>query len=190
MRSFTNKSAMSISCEITTTISCLEISFSFFTRRNAFFWLSWCFRISDNWSSSHSWEALLIADTKTSMLDEDKVLVFTINSTCAREAMLLEIWVLMKSFLNSLKVFESRKTWLIFFTDLEIADCSSDLRRMTVELNKTRRGCSNPTHWWGWTPYFVQWVGLDWGVCSTPKPNSQSRRPPPFWKKKGCEIIF
>jgi hypothetical protein len=34
--------------------------------------------------------------------------------------------------------------------------------RVIVELNKTRRECANPTHWWGWTPYFVQWVGLGW----------------------------
>jgi hypothetical protein len=34
------------------------------------------------------------------------------------------------------------------------------LSRVVVGLDKTRRGCPNPTHWWGWTPYFVQWVGL------------------------------
>jgi hypothetical protein len=34
------------------------------------------------------------------------------------------------------------------------------LARVVVGLNKTQRGCPNPTHWWGWTPYFVQWVGL------------------------------
>jgi hypothetical protein len=28
--------------------------------------------------------------------------------------------------------------------------------RVTVGLDKTRRGCPNPTYWWGWTPYFVQ----------------------------------
>jgi hypothetical protein len=91
MRSFTNESTMSISCETTTTISYFETSFSFFTRRNAFFWLSWCFRISDDWSSSRSWKALLTANTRASVLDEDKAFVLTVNSTCAREAMLLEI---------------------------------------------------------------------------------------------------
>jgi hypothetical protein len=62
--------------------------------------------------------------------------------------------------------------------------------RVVVGLNKTRRGCPNPIHWWGWTPYFVQWVELGWWACPTLKLNSQSRRSPPIWKKRGCEIIF
>jgi hypothetical protein len=33
-----------------------------------------------------------------------------------------------------------------------------DSSRVVVGLNKTRRGCPNPTYWWGWTPYFIQWV--------------------------------
>jgi hypothetical protein len=32
----------------------------------------------------------LTADTRASVLDEDKALILTVNSICAREAMLLE----------------------------------------------------------------------------------------------------
>jgi hypothetical protein len=67
---------------------------------------------------------------------------------------------------------------------------SINVTRVVVGLDKTRRGCPNLTHWWGWTPYFVQWVGLSWWVCPTPKPNPQPRRPPPIWKKRESEIIF
>jgi hypothetical protein len=34
--------------------------------------------------------------------------------------------------------------------------------RVAVGLGKTHIGQPNPPHWWGWTPYFVQWVGLGW----------------------------
>jgi hypothetical protein len=68
--------------------------------------------------------------------------------------------------------------------------CNDIMRRVAVGLDKTRRGCPNPIHWWGWTPYFVQWVELSWWAGSTPKSNPQPRRPPPIWKKRGCEIIF
>jgi hypothetical protein len=34
--------------------------------------------------------------------------------------------------------------------------------RVVVGLGKTHIGQPNPPHWWGWIPYFVQWVGLGW----------------------------
>jgi hypothetical protein len=34
------------------------------------------------------------------------------------------------------------------------------LIRVAVGLGKTYIGQPNPPYWWGWTPYFVQWVGL------------------------------
>jgi hypothetical protein len=128
MRSFTNKSTMSIFCETTITIFYFETSIFFFTRRNALFWLSWCFWILNDWSLSRFWKILLTANTRASVLDEDKAFVLTVNLTCAREAILSEFWVLMRSFLNSSKVFESREVWLIFFTDFEIVNYSFNSR--------------------------------------------------------------
>jgi hypothetical protein len=82
-----------------------------------------------------------------------------------------------------------KTTFVIPHRELEWLIVAS-MSRVAVGLNKTRRECPNPIHWWGWTPYFVQWVGLDWWVCSTPKPNPQPRRPPPIWKKGRKKIIF
>jgi hypothetical protein len=36
---------------------------------------------------------------------------------------------------------------------------NDELTRMVVGLSKTHIGQPNPPHWWGWTPYFFQWVG-------------------------------
>jgi hypothetical protein len=90
------------------------------------------------------------------------------------------------------RLFSNKMTRVIESIRLTLIVISINLLkiRIIVELNKTRRGCPNPTHRWGWTPYFVQWVDLSWWAFPTPKSNPQPRRPPPIWKKRGCEIIF